>query len=288
MKMLCRKTKIRLWINCLLGLSAFLPAVNQSLVHAFERIPVAVTVAPQAYFVERVGGNHVDVRVMIPKGVCPETYEPTPRQLISLSNARIYVKIGRDIFPAEKKYLNVLKKDSARIEVISFSESINRLKDDPHVWLSPSAVKKISRNIYQALINIDPAHKDYYEGNLLLFLKDIENMEFGIKKTLAGKEGKAFMVYHPAWGYFAAEFGLKQLAIEKEGKSVSASELRRIVEVAKDNGIDIIFVQKGFDAKSARSVAREIKGRIVEVDPLEKDWISNLNNFALLLRAAIK
>lgn len=288
MKMLCRKTKIRLWINCLLGLSAFLPAVNQSLVHAFERIPVAVTVAPQAYFVERVGGNRVDVRVMIPKGTSPETYEPTPRQLISLSNARIYVKIGRDIFPAEKKYLNVLKKDSARIEVISFSESINRLKDDPHVWLSPSAVKKISRNIYQALINIDPAHKDYYEGNLLLFLKDIENMEFGIKKTLAGKEGKAFMVYHPAWGYFAAEFGLKQLAIEKEGKSVSASELRRIVEVAKDNGIDIIFVQKGFDAKSARSVAREIKGRIVEVDPLEKDWISNLNNFALLLRAAIK
>ena len=282
------KTIIRLWINCLPGLLAFSPAVNQSFVHAFERIPVAVTVAPQAYFFERVGGNRVDVRVMIPKGVCPETYEPTPRQLISLSNARIYVKIGQDIFPAEKKYLNVLKKDSARIEVIGFSESINRLKDDPHVWLSPSAVKKISRNIYQSLINIDPAHKDYYEGNLLLFLKDIENMERRIKKALAGKEGKSFMVYHPAWGYFAAEFGLKQLAIEKEGKSVIASELRRIVEVAKDNGIDVIFVQKGFDAKSARSVAREIKGKIMEVDPLEKDWISNLNNFALLLRTVIK
>jgi len=288
MSNLRRKTKIRLWINCLLGLSAFSPAINQSLVHAFERIPVAVTVAPQAYFVERVGGNRVDVRVMIPKGVCPETYEPTPRQLISLSNAIIYVKIGQDIFPAEKKYLNVLKKNSAKIEVVGFSESINRLKDDPHVWLSPSAVKKISHNIYQALINIDPAHKGYYEGNLLLFLKDIENMELGIKKALAGKEGKAFLVYHPAWGYFAAEFGLKQLAIEKEGKSVSASELRRIVEVAKDKGIDVIFVQKGFDAKSARSVAREIKGRVMEVDPLEKDWISNLNNFALLLRTVIK
>ena len=282
------KTIIRLWINCLPGLLAFSPAVNQSFVHAFERIPVAVTVAPQAYFFERVGGNRVDVRVMIPKGVCPETYEPTPRQLISLSNARIYVKIGQDIFPAEKKYLNVLKKDSARIEVIGFSESINRLKDDPHVWLSPSAVKKISRNIYQSLINIDPAHKDYYEGNLLLFLKDIENMERRIKKALAGKEGKSFMVYHPAWGYFAAEFGLKQLAIEKEGKSVIASELRRIVEVAKDKGIDVIFVQKGFDAKSARSVAREIKGKIMEVDPLEKNWIRNLDDFALLLRAVIK
>src|SRR3972149_7791271 len=152
MSNLRRKTKIRLWINCFLGLSAFSPAINQSLVHAFERIPVAVTVAPQAYFVERVGGNRVDVRVMIPKGVCPETYEPTPRQLISLSNAIIYVKIGQDIFPAEKKYLNVLKKNSAKIEVVGFSESINRLKDDPHVWLSPSAVKKIIQNSNKAII----------------------------------------------------------------------------------------------------------------------------------------
>ncbi|MDP2268794.1 MAG: zinc ABC transporter substrate-binding protein, partial [Deltaproteobacteria bacterium] len=105
---------------------------------------------------------------------------------------------------------------------------------------------------------------------------------------LVGKEGGTFLVFHPAWGHFAAEFGLKQIAIEKDGKPASALHLRRIVEEAKAKRIDVIFVQRGFDSKGARSVAQEIRGRIIEADPLEKDWLINLQNFAATLKLAIR
>jgi zinc transport system substrate-binding protein len=275
-------------INIFWGILLIFLLPDQGGAVVMGKIPIAVTIMPQAYFVERLGGNHVDVMVMIPKGVSPETYEPTPRQLISLSKAIIYVKIGHDVFPAEKKYLNILDKNAAKVKVVSFNESIKHLKDDPHIWLSPSAVKKLSREIYQTLVQIDPAHKHFYEGNLLLFLKDIEDMERRIKAILAGKEGKTFLVYHPAWGHFAAEFGLKQLAIEKEGKTVSASDLRKTIDTAKDKEINVVFVQKGFDTKSARSVALELKGKIMETDPLEKDWLNNLKHFAEILRDTLR
>lgn len=267
---------------------ALLTVLHPSMAAAGEKIPVAVTILPQAYFVERLGGKYVDVRVMIPKGVSPEAYEPTAQQLIAFSRARIYVKIGQETFPAEKKFLRILNEKLATVEVVGFPEDIKQIKDDPHVWLSPTAVKKLAPKISQTLIGIDPQNKSYYENNLSQFLKDIEGMQSRIKTILVGKEGRSFLVYHPAWGYFAAEFGLKQMAIEKDGKPASALHLRRIVEEAKEKRIDIIFVQRGFDAKGARAVAQEIRGRLIEVDPLEKDWLNNLQNFAATLKLAIR
>lgn len=271
----------------LCALFLFLPH-NQSSAAAFEKIPIAVTILPQAYFVERVGGNFVDVKVMIPKGMNPETYEPTPQQLISLSKARIYVKIGRDAFPAEKKFLKILTNKKVMLEAVSMAANSSQQEQDPHIWLSPSAVKKLSHDICGALARIDPAHKSYYERNLASFLQDIAKTDREIRTILAGKEGKAFMVYHPAWGYFAAEYGLKQLAIEEEGKPANLSHMKKIVDLAKKKGINVIFVQKGFDLRSARAVAVEIGARIIETDPLEKDWLANLKNFAKLLQESVK
>lgn len=254
----------------------------------FEKIPVAVTILPQAYIVERIGGNYTDVKVMIPKGICPETYEATPQQLISLSDARIYVKIGRDDFPAEKKFLKILTNRKVAPDVVSMAANSSQQEQDPHIWLSPTIVKKISYDIYSALARIDPVHKAYYERNLASFLRDIVETDREIRTILAGKEGKTFMVYHPAWGYFAAEYGLKQLAIEEEGKPANLSHMRKIVDVARKKDIDVIFVQKGFDLRSARAVATEIGARIIETDPLEKDWLANLKNFAKLLQESVK
>jgi len=271
----------------LCALFLFLPHY-QSGAAAFEKIPVAVTILPQAYFVERIGGDYTDVKVMIPKGICPEIYEPTPQQLISLSNARIYVQIGRDAFPAEKKFLKILTSKKVTLEAVSMAENSSQQEQDPHIWLSPSAVKKLSHDICGALTRVDPAHRAYYERNLASFLQEIAKTDREIRTILAGKEGKAFVVYHPAWGYFAAEYGLKQLAIEEEGKPANLSHMRKIVDLAKEKGIDVIFVQKGFDLRSARAVATEIGARIIETDPLEKDWLANLKNFAKLLRESVK
>ena len=261
---------------------------TQSNAAAVEKITVAVTILPQAYFVERIGGNYVDVKVMIPKGISPETFEPTPQQLISLSKAKIYVNIGRNDFPAENKFLKILSSKKNRPETVSMSVNSRGNHVDPHVWVSPVAVKQLSQNITGALIHIDPAHKTYYQRNLVSFLEDIDQMDREIKTVLAGKEGKTFLVYHPAWGYFAAEYGLNQLAVEEEGKPVNLTHMRSIIDIARKKGLNIIFVQKAFDLRSARAVAAEIDAKIIETDPLEKEWLSNLKNFAKLLRMALK
>ena len=255
---------------------------------ASGKIQVAVSVLPQAYFVERIGENRVNVQVMIPAGACPEMYEPTPQQLVRLSDSDIYIKVGAPAFPFEEKYLHVIAGKNRKMTMVNMSNGTRYREQDPHVWLSPSCVKIAARNIYQALSLYDPQHRDYYGKNFAAFLSDIEELDRKNRKLLAGKKGYAFMVYHPAWGYFADEYGLKQMAIEEEGKIKGASHIREMIDTARRKGIKVIFVQKGFDTKSARTIAHEIGGKVMEVDPLERDWLKGMEAFAEILPQVLR
>src|SRR4030042_900784 len=192
-----------------------------------ETIPVSVSILPQAYFVERVAGGRAALRVMIPKGASPETYEPTPQQLVALSDSELYVKVGAPGLPFEEKYLRTLSAGDRKMTVVNMSEGVAFRKEDPHVWVSPAAVRIAAGNICPALTLHDPSGRDEYRRNLTVFLKDIDALEDEIRRALAGKKGYSFMAYHPAWGYFADEYGLRQLAVEEEGKPVSAAPLRQ-------------------------------------------------------------
>ena len=255
---------------------------------ASGKIQVAVSVLPQAYFVERVGGNRVNVQVMIPAGASPEMYEPTPQQLVRLFDSNIYIKVGAPAFPFEEKYLHVIAGKNKKMTVVNMSDGTRYRKQDPHVWVSPSCVKIAARNICQALSLYDPQHRDYYGKNFSAFLSDIEDLNRKIRTLLADKRGYAFLVYHPAWGYFADEYGLKQMAIEEEGKIKGASHIREMIDIARRKNIKVIFVQKGFDTKSARTIAHEIGGKVVEVDPLERDWLKGMGAFAEILNQVLR
>lgn len=249
---------------------------------------ISVSVLPQACFVERVAGKHASVHVMIPKGASPETYEPTPQQLVALSDSRIYVKVGAPGLSFEEKYLRTLLDRNRKMTVVNMSEGLKLRKEDPHIWTSPSAVRIAAQNIAQSVTAADPVHREEYQRNLQAFLRDIDGLDREIRRSLAEKKGYAFMVYHPAWGYFADEYGLTQLAIEEEGKPVSAAHIRRMVDLARGKGIRAILVQKGFDTKSARAVAREIGGEVVETDPLERDWFFGMRTFSTVLSKALR
>jgi zinc transport system substrate-binding protein len=259
-----------------------------SSVLAFEKINVGVSVLPQAYFVERIGGDRVYVQVLLPASANHETYEPTPRQLMKMSNVKIYLKLGNSTFPFEERFLNFLSSKRDKIKIVKMSEGMSGDHEDLHVWLSVSVMKGAAKNIYQTLSASDPANKKYYKKNLDVFLCDIEKLDDQIRKILIGKEGYSFMVFHPAWGYFAHEYGLNQLAIEEEGKAINAFHLRKMIDTAKKKGIKIIFVQKGFDNKSARTIAYEIGGEVQEVNPLEKDWLNNMKRFAQALSHVLR
>ncbi len=265
-----------------------LPVIGGAAFAAAGGIRIAVSILPQAYFVERAAGNRAAVHVMIPKGASPETYEPTPQQLVALSDSKLYIKVGSPNFPFEQKYLQTVLGQNRKITIVNMSDGAPYRKEDPHVWTSPAATRIAAQNIARALEAYDPPHREEYRNHLNAFLDDIDKLDRGIKRSLTGKKGYAFMVFHPAWGYFADEYGLKQLAIEEEGKPASAAHIRKMVDLARKKGIRTVLVQRGFDTKSARAIARDIDGEIVETDPLERNWLAGMRHFTTVLEQALR
>jgi zinc transport system substrate-binding protein len=159
---------------------------------------------------------------------------------------------------------------------------------DPHIWLSPPLVKIQARNILAALQEADPVHRSVYEANFKAFTAQIDKLDADLKETFAGKKGLQFMVFHPAWGYFAHAYGLKQVPIEIEGKDPKPAQLKELIEHARENGIKVVFVQPQFSTKSAKLVAREIGGQVAFANPLAEDWMANLRQVADKFKAALK
>ena len=267
-----------------------------------ERTVIIVSILPQADFVEHVGGDKVEVIVMIPPGANPATYEPTASQLKSASSAAMYVKVGSGL-PFEEVWLDKICSANPDMLMVDTSEGITLIEMeehhhdeenpghdgdkhgmDPHIWLSPANAKIMVQNICDGLIRIDPVNKTYYEQNKEHYIHDLEVIDLEINKSLAGFENRVFMVFHPSWGYFARDYDLTMIAVEIEGKEPSAGDMARLVETAKENNIKIIFVQPQFSTKSAEVIAKEIGGSVVAVDPLPQDYITNLrivsNTFA--------
>lgn len=159
---------------------------------------------------------------------------------------------------------------------------------DPHIWLSPPLVKIQARSILTALQNADPQNRAVYEANYKTFTAQLERLDNDLKKVFAGKTGLDFMVFHPAWGYFAHAYGVKQVPIEIEGKDPKPAQLKELIKHAKEEGVKVVFVQPQFSTRSAKVVAREIGGQVVFVDPLAEDWMTNLREVANKFQRALK
>ncbi len=159
---------------------------------------------------------------------------------------------------------------------------------DPHIWLSPPLVKIQARTILAALQNADPEHRGHYEANFKAFTAQIDQLDADLKKTFTGKKGLQFIVFHPAWGYFAHAYGLKQVPIEIEGKDPKPAQLKELIQHARENKIRVVFVQPQFSTKSAKLVAMEIGGQVAFADPLAEDWMSNLRRVADKFQAALR
>jgi zinc transport system substrate-binding protein len=274
-----------------------------------NRIKVLVSILPQAYFLERVGGNRVDISVMVGPGQSPATYELRPRQMADISTARLYFRIG---VPFESVWLPRVGAVNPALKVIDTGRGIERMPmksrhhedrenggaekeathkggmRDPHIWLSLRLVKVQAENICKALIEEDPPGRAYYEENLKIFLRDLDRADREISQTLSRVKTGKFMVFHPVWGYFARDYGLEQVSIEVEGKEPNAKDLARLIKEAKEEGITVVFVQKQFSRQSAEAVARAIGGRVVEVDPLTMDYLDNMRKVGEAFREVMQ
>ena len=258
-------------------------------------LPVFVSILPQQYFVEQVGGDHVAVSVLVGPGQSPETYEPTPKQMAALSRARIYFSIGVAFEDTWMKRIQAAN-PALRVAPIQRGVAIVPLAgsggepggSDPHVWTSPQRVKRMAANVRDALIQADPAQRGDYESNYRTFAAELDKLDGDIRTLLAPARGKAFMVFHPAWGYFAHDYGLRQIPIEAEGKEPGAKSLARVIELGKREGVKAIFVQSQFSRRTAETVAVAIGARVVAVDPLAENYPQNLLQVAREFAAALK
>lgn len=261
-------------------------------------------IPPLAYFVERVGGDHVKVDVLIQPGQEPHTFEPTPRQMVALSRARLYFETR---MPFEKVLVEKIRGSASDLVIVCATKGIvgrwiEEHKEepietagghpeedvDPHVWLSPPLIKIQAANIRDALASADPAHADEYKANFETFAKEIDETHERVSALLEPLRGRTIYVYHPAFGYFADAYGLKQVAVETGGKSPTPRQLGHLIEKARADGVKVIFVQPQFSSAGAKVLADAIGGAVVPLDDLAKDVLANLEIMAEKVREALE
>lgn len=244
-----------------------------------DTIAVAVTIPPQAEFVERVGGDRVRVVVMVPPGASPHTYEPTPGDLATVSSAAMYAKVGSGV-EFERAWMDKITGLNPAMLVVDCSEGVDLIEADPHIWTSPRNAGIMVENIYTGLVTVDPEQQEYYRQNRDAYLQELESLDREIRQAVEESGTEKIMVYHPAWTYFAAEYGLVQVPIEEEGKEPAPQTLSRLIEEAKAENITVIFAEPEFSTRSAEVIAAEVGGRVVLVSPLARNYTANMRTVA--------
>lgn len=239
-----------------------------------QKLIVFVSILPQADFVRQLGGDRVEVSVMMPPGANEHNYEPDTGQLKALSKADLYVKVGH--LPFEDAWMERFISTNRDMLVVDSSQSIEMIEHNPHIWLSPRLVKIQAETISAALVDLDPENQDYYLQHKQLFLRELDKLDQEITANLSGVKGKSFLVYHPAWGYFARDYGLQEIAIEEHGKEPGAREMSRVIDYAKKNQIKTIFDSSQHSTHSADAIAAELGARVVLLDPLPADYMDNM------------
>jgi zinc transport system substrate-binding protein len=271
---------------------------------------LTVSILPQKYFVEKITKDKFDVNVMVHPGASPHTYEPRSSQMKSLMNSEIYFYIGVSF---EKVWLDKFKSSAKNTTFVDTSNGIEKLAmakhehhdeeeshaghnhekhdehtdekhedtheedgTDPHIWLDPNLVKIQAKTIYDTLVKIDSKNSEFYKANYEEFLKELDMLDAQLKTILAPYENRAFMVFHPSWGYFAKRYNLEQIAVEVEGKEPKPNELVELIKDAKEHDIKIVFVSPQFSQKSAKTISKNIGAKVISLDSLDENWNSSL------------
>jgi len=263
---------------------------------------VSVTIDPQRYFVEKIAGDNFKVNTIVPGGTSPETYDPTPQQMVALGKSTLYFKVGYLGF--ENAWGKTLEENNANVQVVNTSNGIilidgdehsieiceheshdghNHQGVDPHIWSSPKSALIMAENMLNALVMVDVEHQKLYRNNFKKLQAEIVETDKKIASLLENASVKSFIIYHPALGYFARDYNLTQYSIEFEGKNPSPQQLKKMIDFAHEQGIKTIFVQKGFDMKNAESLAKEVGASIHSIDPLSYNWSEELIKIAEIL-----
>ena len=263
--------------------------------HNSDKPIITVTIEPLRYFTEAIAGEHFKVVSMVPKGSSPESYDPTPQQLVALGNSQAYLRIGYIGF--EQAWMKKLEANHPNMKVYDTSQGIDLIRSEghwhgdhfheggvePHIWNSTQNASMMADNIYKALCELDSTHQEEYKHRLDSLKKTIARTDENVKAILKNAS-TSFLIYHPALSYFARDYGLKQISIEEGGKEPSPAHLKELIELCKREKIRVIFVQQEFDQRNAQLIADELGIKVVSINPLSYDWADEMENAARSLQ----
>ncbi len=262
------------------------------------RPSVFVSIEPLRYFAATIGGDLVDVHVLVARGQSPATYEPTARQLTELAESELLFVVG---VPMEEQLVPRIRRSFPGVTVVDtrtgleleqldggVSPAGNRRHGnkhshsefDPHIWLDPLRARKMAHNVYEALKGMAPAHETDFFRNYRELDRELDSLQTDIAAMLAPVKGKEIIVFHPAYGYFARAFGLEQVAIEAGGITPGSRHLADIIDLARARGVKAIFVQPQFSSTTAAAVAAAVGAKVVTLDPLAADYPANMRRMA--------
>ena len=263
--------------------------------HNSDKPIITVTIEPLRYFTESIAGEYFKVVSMVPKGSSPESYDPTPQQLVALGNSQAYLRIGYIGF--EQAWMKKLEANHPNMKVYDTSQGIDLIRSEghwhgdhfheggvePHIWNSTQNASMMADNIYKALCELDSTHQEEYKHRLDSLKKTIARTDENVKAILKNAS-TSFLIYHPALSYFARDYGLKQISIEEGGKEPSPAHLKELIELCKREKIRVIFVQQEFDQRNAQLIADELGIKVVSINPLSYDWADEMENAARSLQ----
>jgi len=258
---------------------------------------VFVSIPPLAAIVDSIAGPRVRVEVLLPPGASPATYEPTPRQMAGLAEAVLFFRIGAPfedaIFTKTANLVPDLKVVDCRkgIELVPEEghghAGLGEAPPDPHIWLDPVRAETITTTIGEALNKLLPGAAGELDQNTAVFQKELKHIDARIAVVLAPFAGRDVLVFHPAFGYLTRRYGLHQLAVEAEGKSPSPRQLATLADALKGSHNKVLFAQPQFSQSAARAVADALDCRVVELDPLSRNFPAELEIIARHIAEAL-
>ena len=260
-----------------------------------EESIVTVTIEPQRFFAEKIAGDKFQIHCIVPSGQSPETYDPTPKQMVEVGNSVAYFQIGSLGF--EQVWMQKIRENNPDLKIYDLSKGMSFIQEvvhhhhhhshahgvDPHIWSSIAGAKIIAQNMLDAFIQLDGEHADYYKSNYTALLKEINQTDTVIRQLLAPLKERTFIIYHPTLTYFAKEFDLTQLCIEMDGKEPSPAILAQLIATAKEREVKVVFIQQEFDKKNAELIAKETDCRLEVINPLSYHWNEELIHIAKVL-----
>lgn len=262
-----------------------------------RKATIMVTIQPQYYFTEALAHGYYHVACMVPQGSSPETYDPTPHQLVELSKSIAYLRIGYIGF--ERNWIDRLFANAPHLEFFETSQGLDLILEttkntkvmdhniniiEPHVWCSTKNAKIIVENTYRFISSLDKQHDKIYLARFDSLQKVISKVDSTLISLLSQPTADhSFAIYHPSLSYFARDYGLTQISIEHNGKEPSPSELQQIINNCKEAHVRIIFIQPEFDRHNAEVIAKEIGAKVVSINPLNRDWDKEMISIAQAL-----